>query len=200
MMLQIFDSYEIKARIAPAIMALIPLIAFAMHGIVLQCGESFTITVSTLIFFAGLFAFSLILRNVAKAKERALWKAWGGNPAAIVLFRAGLRFERGTLAIKQTMLRRKFQKPEDTTAGSLLDMEYATILIKRLIEATRDRKDFSKVFAGNYQYGFWRNLFAARTWIIASGCAITCFSALLFFLDSSFSFFALFQGFSLSPM
>jgi hypothetical protein len=54
--------------------------------------------------------------------------------------------------------------------------EYYETAIQVLIERTRDRKQFERVFDENCQYGFRRNLWGCRSigiWLAATGLTVT---------------------------
>ena len=84
--MQWFDQYEIRARIAPTVVVLSPLI-FALFFILLVVSESVAASLGGVAGVALILAYALsfVPRHLGKRIERGLWASWGGAPTTRML-------------------------------------------------------------------------------------------------------------------
>jgi len=83
---QWFDQYEIRARIAPTVLVLSPLI-FALFFVLLVVSESVATSLGGVVGVALLMAYALsfLTRYLGKRLERGLWARWDGAPTTRIL-------------------------------------------------------------------------------------------------------------------
>ena len=84
--MQWFDQYEIRARIAPTVVVLSPLI-FALFFVLLVVSESVAASLGGVAGMALLmtYALSFLTRYLGKRLEGHLWESWGGAPTTRTL-------------------------------------------------------------------------------------------------------------------
>jgi len=176
-----FDPYDRKARLAPALLAiLVPAIAFSIvsPAFIKHLNWLFSITVA----FGGLIFLSSVARDLGKKKQAHLFQQWGGSPTTLMLMHSTTDLDPITLnryhtTIENNISRFKFlTKSQEST-----DMDSARArcesAIKWLLEASRNPKKYPLVFAENINYGFRRNLLGIKSLAIAF-CILT-FACLL---------------------
>jgi hypothetical protein len=126
------------------------------------------------------------VRAAGRSKEKALWASWGGAPTTQMLrFRDSAN--RVTVQRRHNQLARLFPDldlPDEATEladPALADQHYETAT-RALIERTRDKAKFDRVFDELCQYGFRRNLWGCRLlglWLAGAGLFLTSVLALL---------------------
>ena len=181
------DSYSRRARLAPALLVLLPVGIAALAwfpgpptwwqpllGILLSCGV--------------VLLLSQLGRDRGVRLEPVLFAEWGGSPTV-----RGLRHQGSVNAIalqrrheKLRVLVPGIQLPthdEETADSKGADQAYdACIAILR--EKTRDRKLFPLVFDENCNYGFRRNLLGLK-WVGVTFAALgTVATGVLIILDA----------------
>jgi hypothetical protein len=154
------DEYRLKARLLPALLALLPLV---LTGIVIfpslvagwKSLYSFAVSCGLLYLLAELG------RRAGKQRQAALFASWGGKPSVVFLRHRGagnstLVLERhrklGSLFPELSLPTREEEEKNIDKADEVY--EVAGI---RVIELTRDKKRFYLLFQENCSYGFWRN-------------------------------------------
>lgn len=168
------DDYEWRARIAPTIIVILPII-IALYCTILVISSSLieSIAGSGVILMISIYALSFVTRYLGKRIEPDLWRGWGGAPTTrfmrwrdhsikdeiksqihqAVLVKCG---------IKLSSIEEELRNPEEADK----QIEQAFLKIKAIVR--RDDKDglWSK---HNAEYGFHRNLLGSNTlWIICS--------------------------------
>jgi len=156
------DAYTWRARIAPVLVVISPLLALATGAFLTNSG---------LAVGGGVAAIALLLfaaelsRDAGKALEPRLWRSWGGPPTTQKLRFRGAS-DRGSVA-------RLHRQVEAATGVELPDAEaenadpdgadllYADA-VRDLRELTRDQGSFRLAFEENVSYGFRRNLLGVR--------------------------------------
>lgn len=158
----ISDPYDRKARLKPALLALLPLICLcislfpeiqsiwsAVGGIVVYCGSTML-----LIQFG---------RNWGKLLEPSLFRSWGGKPSVAMLRHCDTRLSQDQKNRYRAFLERnvpelKLASPEEeekSLAHADDGYESATAW---LLTRTTDHERFKLIFAENINYGFRRNI------------------------------------------
>jgi hypothetical protein len=166
------DKYSYQARLLPALIVVAPL---ALAVTVWFPTES-----TALKFFATfLFSFGItailphLARDLGKAKEPGLFRSWGGVPTTRMLSHRNSKLNAVTLSryhLKFGQLIPGIEIPnarDESLSRSDSDTKYESCILF-LREKTRDRKQFSMVFNENVNYGFRRNLWAAKPFGIAT--------------------------------
>lgn len=191
---EVSDPYDRRARLFPGFVVALPISILAVvlvttkpawwSGAVLVLGAS----------GASYFGMQLV-RSAGRRKERALWESWGGAPTTQLLRFRGAS-NRVTVRRRHDQLARLFPDlpmPDEAAeaADPQLAGEHYEAAVRALIERTRDRTRFERVFDELCQYGFRRNLWGCRSialWLATLGLGtVAALGALraLGFLDVS---------------
>lgn len=158
------DDYERSARLAPGLIALLPLpILVTAFG--LKHNSVIAILVSLLITVGGPLLLAKYVRSRGRTLEKGLFEEWGGPPTSLLLTPSNS----GTLDAVQAQRRANVERvsqvilpstplPNDDAA----QQTYAAA-VSTLRQKTYDHALFPLVFAENRSYGFERNVLAIRT-------------------------------------
>jgi hypothetical protein len=161
------DPYERKARLAPALLALLPVVALCLgqYGIQPDWSDAGWGLLAAMGVF---YVLASIAREYGKRLEPKLYKTWGGVPTtqiqrhqndeldAVTKARYHL-FLAGKLGIAYPSAEVESQDPPGA------DQIYAAGT-RWLLNQTRDRNKFSLLFKENVAYGFRRNALGLK-WI-----------------------------------
>lgn len=161
------DPYNRRARLQPALLAILPVVAVAL--ILFPGLESKGATlVGVLAYFGGVTWLTQVGREHGKRLENRLFSHWGGMPSVALLRHRDASINKATKAryhdflsahIHGLRLPAPDEELQDPTAA---DDAYASAT-DWLLSQTRDRNMFPLVFEENMNYGFRRNLWALRT-------------------------------------
>jgi hypothetical protein len=156
-MINIFDGYELRARIFPAILVTSPLIfpsISLIDTLKLKIGETVYIVV---IYMALIYLLSMLLRYKGKKFELSLWEKWGGEPAMQVL----LGQDEHIGEITKKVLRKKIHKnfEIEIVPGDENEKKRITEAFK-LVKALYNNESMGLIYKHNYEYGFLRNLYS----------------------------------------
>ncbi len=179
------DTYTLRARLIPAIVASAP--AFALAAILISW-TSFNFT--QLIAALGLTALFSVFNNVArqrgKAIEPGLYDKMGGMPSIVMLRHSDTTFDTVTKAKMHAFLAKKLNETAPTADQEKADPAAADDFYRRggdwLRENTRDAKKFPIVFSENINYGFHRNLLGLRTTGFYLNAMIVIFCGVMLYL------------------
>jgi hypothetical protein len=160
-----FDSYTNRARLAPALLVVLP-VWFAF--IAWYPNASFESVVgSGLLTLALGMLFSNLSRDAGRKAEKRLLQEWGGFPTVDRLRHRNVVFNASTRERYHAKLRQLLPRTAIPTAATesldplAADAVYDSC-IRMLREKTRDPKQFPLVFEENVVYGFRRNLWAMK--------------------------------------
>lgn len=159
---KVTDPYDRKARLYPALLALLPLLVtvtllYEAEASALKVG--ITIAVSC----GGLYLTTNVCRQCGKRLEERLYQEWGGRPSVQLLRHRDNRIEAPTkkryhafLASKTNLLFPDAQQEKDNPREA--DEVYRSG-VRWLLNHTRpnDNKKFELLFRENIAYGFLRN-------------------------------------------
>lgn len=172
----IFDSYDLKARIAPAFLVSLPLFTslttcFDWPGPVL--GKILGGSIWLIVFYA----ISIPIRNNGNSIEPELWESWGGPPSTIILRWSDHRISKELKqqyhsAVKDylnlPMLSEEEENIDPKRADDLIDQAF-----RRVRTELRTQEPNGLWFVENINYGFYRNLLGSRKlWLIISMAGI----------------------------
>lgn len=160
------DTYALRARLVPAIVAGAP--AFALATILISWASfNFTQLVAAIGLTALFSVFNNVARQRGKAIEPVLYEKMGGMPSVVMLRHADDTFDAVTKAKMHAFLAQKLSEIPPTADDEKADPAAADGFYKRgcdwLRENTRDAKKFPLVLSENINYGFHRNLLGLRT-------------------------------------
>lgn len=180
----VFDAYSLRARTAPAALAVLPALVLLLGGALSRstAGSAGALVAAAL----GLVA-SHLARDAGRRLEPSLWESWGGSPTLRRLRHRGAsetevvsRLHTRIEAVLEGRLPSREQEAADPTGA---DQRYERA-IADLRERTRDRLRFPLVFAENVSYGFRRNLLGLRPWGLAIALIGLAVSGLLIGVDA----------------
>lgn len=158
------DGYSFRARLQPALITLLPvgLAAFAW----LKPELGWLSAVWSAFGTCGLsFLLSMWVRTHGHRVQPKLWKEWGGEPTTQLLRHCGpanahLR-ERWHVALAKLIGKPFPTREEESKALNDADSLYEAAT-KVLIDQTRDKVAYDRVYAELVNYGFCRNLLALK--------------------------------------
>ncbi|RVK96131.1 hypothetical protein [Sinorhizobium meliloti] len=160
-----FDLYTIKARLFPAIIAVVPAIALAVALIEIRQFD-FSQIWATIGLGVLLYVFSGIAREAGKRVERRMFRENGGKPTFDVLQYDDREFSDTVKKRYLSFLSNKVSRPFPTMADVLRDpaaaREFYNESAAFLRENTRDTERFRVLFEENVSYGFYRNLLGLK--------------------------------------
>jgi hypothetical protein len=164
--MSLFDTYNLRARVAPVFVVLIPAIiavaAWAPEALSLKLGSAAAVVSIGLSMLVAQFG-----RDFGKRKEAGLWEGWGGPPTTQLMRHRNLSFNpvvRGRYHAHLQGLCPNIKIPtaeEEARDPDSADQIYSAAT-RYLIGATRDTKRFPLIFKENVNYGFLRNLWGLK--------------------------------------
>jgi hypothetical protein len=170
------DPYERRARVAPGLLALLPL-AVAVAAVGLRDAPVVATLLSVLSLAGGPVLLSAYVRQCGLDAQEALWARWGGSPTLQALrcrtaATGSLQRDQWRGAIERVtaipLLSARAERANPEKADEAIE-----VAVAQLREATRDEKTFPLVSAELKNYGFERNLYGMkRTGIVVSVLAV----------------------------
>lgn len=165
-LLELFDSYNRKARLFPAIIACAPVILTALVWTSVWKGTTGLQLIPILFGFGGLYALSVYARSRGKAAEVKLVKLWGGWPTTIQLrhrdttipTRSKLRYH-AYFATQRADLRLPTAAEEQQDPDAA-DDAYADAI--NWLRQNRRGVGYKVILENNADYGFRRNLWGLK--------------------------------------
>ena len=162
------DSYEIKARVYPALLMFVPILVF-VFAFMYDSWEVVQDFVASLVSLALIPFLSQLARDKGKEKQERLFAEMGRMPSAYI-------FEYSNSLINKKEKERMHQKMSNLTGifspgerGELENPNYAEevyeLWSEYLRKNTRDKDRFPLVFEENRNYGFRRNLWGVSLFV-----------------------------------
>ncbi len=182
-----FDYYEIRARIAPTIVVLSPVIlAFLIISFVIVGSWLTSLGVVTVVALMLVYTFSFLPRQLGKRIEPKLWTDWDGAPTTRML-----RWRDQTLdiATKRQMRERAQQisgvelpsQAEEDTNRDEADRRISQAYVQVRNILRREVPDDLSV-RHNAEYGFNRNLLGSKwVWLATSVLSVLACAVMLYF-------------------
>jgi hypothetical protein len=161
------DSYDVQARFAPVAFTIFPLLLLAI-GVVPAFGETrfASGTVAGLVILALPFVATRIARSAGRARQNALYRAWGGMPTTAMLRYRDTRLNPQTKRIFRQRLGRlgaDFLIPDEEEERR--DPDAADVKIGAAMDEIRRRakeQDIKSVHRENINYGTARNSYGLK--------------------------------------
>ena len=159
---KVTDPYERQARLYPALLALLPLLALVM---LLYGGKATALmgAVTVAVSCGGLYLTTNLCRELGKRLEEKLYSAWGGKPTTQLLRHRNTSIEAVTKQRYHAFLASKINvafptKDQEASDPTAADDVYQSG-VRWLLNHTRpeDNKKFDLIFKENVAYGFRRN-------------------------------------------
>lgn len=163
---QLFNPYEIKGRMFPAILTLLPLGVSVILWYP-NLLDSFNTAFTMLGIIIMLVLLSKISRNKGIKKQQLMLQAWGGFPTTIMLRHRDNTIDPVTKERYHAFLKKKVPNveiptpEEENEKPEFYDIHYDSA-VKWLREYTRDKTIYSILHADNANYGFARNTFGMK--------------------------------------
>ncbi len=169
----LLDSYNLRARLFPATLVLLPLglgaaawVPIDVQGLGTLGALAASVGLATLL--------QQFARDEGKRKEDGLYRLWAGKPSVRMLSYAHSGLNRRTLTRCHAQLRAL--APDLAIPASLEDEAKnptdASVVYEAcsdfLVAKTRDKDKFSLLFEENMNYGFRRNLWGLKPYGIAT--------------------------------
>ncbi len=186
------NSYNLKARVYPVILSLIPIIIIGfIYSLQLQ--SYYQVLASFGVTTALYFLFSQLGRDKGKALEKKMWMKWGGTPSTQLF-----RFSDTTID-KHTKTRYHNKLVDLTGIGENVNEEYEISSpndaddiykswAKYLISKSRDTQKNNLLFQENINYGFRRNLFGLKKFAIITIILLMFGSVVYSFIIGNYQF------------
>ena len=168
MLNSLFDPYDRKARLAPALLCALPLFA-SLLLLVPEVGAIWAAVGGLVLYCGGAKFLTQVGRDRGKVLEPTLYASWGGEPSVAMLRHSDTRLNapeknryRAFLQVAVPALALASPEEERTNPEAADDgYESAN---SWLLAQTMDRERFRLQFAENINYGFRRNVWALRPW------------------------------------
>jgi len=162
--LELFDGYELRARIAPAFIIASPLIfptVLIMQVVSFQLLESTAIIIVILLF---IYLLSLFIRHQGKTRQAELWARWGCIPSTRVMLKTDkILSEDIKEQIRDTVLRcfNIHIIPDSETEKERINDAFSLVR-----QRVRQLNPDGLWYKHNAEYGFLRNLWGSfNLWI-----------------------------------
>lgn len=164
---KVTDPYERPARLYPALLALLPLLALVMllYG---PKATALTGAVTVAVSCGGLFLTTNLCRELGKRLEENLYREWGGKPTTLLLRHRDNSIEGVTKRRYHAFLASKINVPfpdqdQEATNPAAADEVYQSG-VRWLLNHTRPEgnKKFDLIFNENVAYGFRRNALGVK--------------------------------------
>lgn len=164
---KVTDPYERPARLYPALLALLPLLALVMflYG---TKATALTGAVAVAVSCGGLYLMTSVCRELGKRLEEKLYREWGGKPTTQLLRHRDKTIEALTKRRYHMFLATKIDaafpdKDQEANNAEAADEVYQSG-VRWLLNHTRpeDGKKFDLLFKENVAYGFRRNALGVK--------------------------------------
>lgn len=182
-MFKVLDAYSLKARLFPALIAVIPSLA-ALAILISWNKFGLTSMIATTAIPVLVFAAADIARRLGKRIEERIYTELGGKPSVAMLRSSDTTFDAATKAQYRAFLASKIGQPAPSEQEEKDDPKAADAFYERcggwLRENTRNTNKFPVLFSENITYGFRRNLLGLKWLALALNAAIVllCFALL----------------------
>jgi len=160
------DRYTLRARIAPGLIAVLPIllvvVAWSAPSLSLLKSAGWTVIVGLLSLLGAQF-----VRDAGAAREASLFARWDGAPTTRFLRHRDTTLDPVTKQRYHTRLGELLEglhlpAPQDESNDpSACDLLYQSC-VAHLRERTRDKQQFPLINEANIDYGFRRNLWAIK--------------------------------------
>ena len=177
----IFDRYEFRARLAPAVGVASPLVLPPLaFGVQVEGGWMWT-TVAATVLLVVIYIFSFVVRHLGKRIEQELWDDWGGPPSTTIIGPHDHTFHDTTKGRIYSAVLRETGIDIDPSHSDVSAWKQSTWEAFRFVrQFLRERDKCGLWFTHDAEYGGLRNLLGglplaagmASTAVIACGAAL----------------------------
>ena len=165
---KLFDPYDLKARVFPGLLLLIPVIVFM--ALILGPKNPLIVTLSSVLATCGgPYLIASFVRTWGLRAQDRLNKKWGGQPSTIILRHSDSCMAKPTKLQYHQLIQYKLSVQVPTAAEETADSESADDAYSAAANALRplvnaDTKKYRFVFKELVAYGFNRNAYGSR-WV-----------------------------------
>ena len=168
----LFNPYNRKARLQPALLSLLP-VFFVVILLIPEFRSLWAAIVGFVIYCGGTTLLMQLGRDRGKTLEPMLFRSWGGKPSVAMLRHHDRRLSRSTKERYRAFLERaipglKLASPEDEQELPEQADDGYEDATSWLLAQTRDRGRFGLIFQENINYGFRRNIWAFKPYALVS--------------------------------
>lgn len=185
--ISLLDTYTIRARLVPAILAAMPALAF-IAALITWKDISFSHALAGLGLLAVLWLFGDHAQRKGKALEPSLFAQMGGMPSTAMMRHADGSIDPDTKKRLHEFLALKLSAPAPTQQDEAADPAKADAYYARggtwLREHTRDTKKFNILFDNNITYGARRNLLGLKGYALGLNLAVVILCVTVLLLDA----------------
>jgi len=179
----LLDSYELKARYAPALITFLPSILF-ISILIYKLGLSTEVIIGSTILSSLSFPLfvSEICRTQGKKLEEKNYKEWSGKPTTILLRKNNSHFDEITKKKIYNFIYNDF--------GIDLELDNSdhniSNAVKRIISYLRDNKKGKLLQTHNIEYGFSRNLAGSNLLFSTQSISLFLITFFYYLLNDSY--------------
>ena len=162
----VLDRYDRKARLTPALLCGLPLVASVVL-LIPELGAIWGSIGVVVVYCGGSILLIQIGRDLGRALERRLYQSWDGKPSTAMLRHTDSRLPKPTKDRYRSFLSGAvpglaLASPQEEEANpEQADAGYDSAN-RWLLEHTRDHARFDLLYTENMNYGFRRNLLALK--------------------------------------
>lgn len=189
------DAYELRARVAPALIVSLPgIITLLFIGTSLSASIAQFLS-SSVVLLVVIYALSFLVRNLGRRQENKLINSWGALPSTRFVRWRDNKFSSDNKQAIHREVHNNFQIQLLPPEQEHNDKEKADTLIKEAFTRVRPllRRDNPNSLSSkhNAEYGFQRNLLGSRFLWLASAVIATLACGVIWYEQSSqLAFFA----------
>lgn len=167
--MELFDPYEIRARLAPTLVVFSPLILVVVAALMQAGTPGFaTSSVAVVVLAALLYTCSFVVRKLGQRIEGPLWESWGGARSAVLLTDSDPAFTAATKRQVLDELARVLGIDLGATVGPS-DLTRAQEAFGRVRQYIRQKGPDGVWSSQNAEYGFLRNLLGSWAVLMTNG-------------------------------
>ena len=175
----VFDPYDRKARIQPALLCIVPIFVACLL-LIPQLGAIWTTVGGVILYCGSTMLLAQLGRDRGKRLEPMLFDAWDGKPSVAMLRHRDTRLAKPTKERYRAFLTANIPGLElaspqiEQQSPTLADEGYSSIT-SWLLTQTRDGPQFGLILKENINYGFRRNIWALRPWAFGADLVTIAF-------------------------
>ena len=182
---EIFDPYELRARILPALVIVSPLIFPGLALIQAISPNLATSALSGIGLLPLIYILSLAVRDIGKIKEPKIWASWGGPPSTRFMRFNNQMFSNDIRSAIAMAVKQRFSIGLNDASLTSAELDQRIEDSFRLVrQRVRQRDPDGVWYKHNAEYGFLRNLYASCwLWAIFGGI-VAIVSGAFFYISS----------------
>lgn len=170
------DSYEMKARYAPALLLSLPVLISLWSCYQVEYTALSNVT-NGILSIVIIYVLSVVIRSLGRRAEPKLWASWGGAPSTVLVSWQDTRLGEELKGLYLQAVRDKLNLPVSSKEEEKADPGQAAKLIDQAFQRIKGvirQKDKEGLWSvANADYGFARNLYGSRVlWLLISSLMV----------------------------